>query len=102
MIDREDIEAIAQRVVELQAIRLGGAMPLDPVYTLKTAMEYVGTKSESGFYRWKLLRGLQACGPGRYRKSALDRALDVSANVIAGRRGKLKRKSRMPQENLAA
>ena len=93
-LDREDIEAIAQRVVELQAIRLGYAMPLDPAYTVEQAMEYVASKSRAAFYRWKQLRGVPCCGPGKYRKSALDRAMDVSATVIAARRGTLKRKKR--------
>lgn len=68
------VEAIAQRVVQLQR----GLQA--PVLTLAEAISYTKHESDSAFYRW-CDKWQVSSGPtgGRYARRALDRALEREA-----------------------
>lgn len=42
-----------------------------PVVGIETAMEIVGTRSRSAFYRWTKLQRVSPCGWGRYSRDAI-------------------------------
>lgn len=65
----ESIEAVAQRTAEL----LGAAKC--PEMSTADAMQLTRHKSQSSFYRWAKLRRVKSVAPGRYRRTALLRAL---------------------------
>lgn len=78
MLTPEDIDAIARRVVELQAER-APAPPRD-VLTLDEAIAFVGKDhlkaSRKAFLRWRKALGVRPCSPGRYSLRSLKAGLE--------------------------
>ena len=66
----EDVEAIAQRVVEL----LDHGRP-PAVLNLREAMKLAGRGSCSAFHRWNDKFGPVECGHGRFSRERIERAL---------------------------
>jgi hypothetical protein len=69
----ESIEAIARRVVQLQG------QAARPELSVAEAMDLTGHHSESAFYRWTASRRVRSVSLGRYRRSAILRALGGAA-----------------------
>lgn len=66
----EQIERLADAIVRKQeAFRR-------PVLPLEMAVQYVGKRSESAFYRWADKWGVEPCDTGRFSRTTLDRALN--------------------------
>lgn len=65
----ESVDAIARRVVELQG------QAARPELSVAEAMQLTGHASESAFYRWTASRRVKSISQGRYRRTALMRAL---------------------------
>lgn len=63
------LDAIASRLIELQA------QSDRPELNVAEAMQLTGHKSESAFYRWTARVRVKPIAHGRYRRTALLRAL---------------------------
>lgn len=77
MLTPEDIDAIARRVVELQA---EASRPTRDVLTLDEAIAFVGKDhlkaSRKAFLRWRKALGVRPCSPGRYSLRSLKAGLE--------------------------
>jgi len=71
----ESIDAIARRVVEIQA---ESHIPSRPELTTLEAIRLTGRRSRSAFYRWAQARRVKPISPGYYRRAALLRALGAT------------------------
>lgn len=73
----ESVNAVAARVLDAIADRLLAiqAKHERPELSTAEAMQLTGHKSQSAFYRWTSLRRVKSVAPGRYRRTALLRAL---------------------------
>ena len=79
MLTPEDIDAIAKRVVELQA-EASRPTPTRDVLTLDEAIAFVGKDhlkaSRKAFVRWRKALGVRPCSPGRYSLRSLKAGLE--------------------------
>jgi len=80
MISTEDIEAIARRVVELQAEQ---SMRNERVLTRAEARAYVKRESEAAFHDWCKRWRIKAAVHGRYSRDQLDLALERESRLRA-------------------
>lgn len=73
----ESVDAVANLVLDAIAERLAAIQLRNtrPELSTAEAMQLTGHKSESSFYRWAKLRRVKSVAPGRYRRTALLRAL---------------------------
>lgn len=74
MITTEEIDAIARRVIELQA------QPVRDVLNLREAIAFVGkghlAAPEKAFLRWRKQHQVRPCAKGRYSLRSLKAALE--------------------------
>jgi hypothetical protein len=73
----ESVDAVANRVLDAIAERLAAIQLKNtrPELSTAEAMQLTGHRSQSAFYRWTSLRRVKPVAPGRYRRTALLRAL---------------------------
>lgn len=82
MLTPEDIEAVARRVVELQAASQAPVVqfPTRDVLTVKEAIAFVGKAGlkapDKAFKRWRKALGVKPCAKGRYSLRALKAGLE--------------------------
>ena len=78
MLTPEDIDAIARRVVELQAERQPA--PVRDVLNVREAIAFIGkdhlANQERAFLRWRKQHQLRPCAKGRYSLRSLKAALE--------------------------
>lgn len=72
----DTIDAIARRVVEMQA---ESSIPSHPELTTLEAIRLTGRRSDSAFYRWAKARRVKPISPGYWRRAAILRALGASS-----------------------